>query len=165
LASLITFISGRSFRKSFGPKEIFIHKGFYSETLKVPPEAKTSIVHFDCDLYQSTIEVFSGLHQGNCFQDGTVLLSIAIVQTQNLDNVARCRSFSPRKTTSPQRRGIFTGPMELPIFCTLAETERTSSGRHAVTMALMMSPCPLGKTIGAAAIVPRILDPHASTTA
>jgi O-methyltransferase len=55
-------------------ERIFVHKGFYSETLKVPPEAKASIVHFDCDLYQSTIEVFSGLHQGNCFQDGTVLL-------------------------------------------------------------------------------------------
>jgi O-methyltransferase len=55
-------------------ERIFIHKGFYSETLKAPPDAKAAIVHLDCDLYQSTLEVFEGLHRGKCFQDGTVLL-------------------------------------------------------------------------------------------
>jgi O-methyltransferase len=55
-------------------ERIFMHKGFYSETLKAPPEAKAAIVHLDCDLYQSTLEVFEGLHRGKCFQDGTVLL-------------------------------------------------------------------------------------------
>jgi O-methyltransferase len=55
-------------------ERIFVHKGFYSETLKNPPEAKASLVHFDCDLYQSTVEVFNGLHKAKCFQDGTVLL-------------------------------------------------------------------------------------------
>ena len=52
----------------------FVHKGFYSTTLKNPPQAKASIVHLDCDLYQSTVDVFEGLHRGKCFQDGTVLL-------------------------------------------------------------------------------------------
>ena len=55
-------------------ERIFIHKGFYSESLKAPPQTKASIVHFDCDLYQSTVEVFNGLNNGKCFQDGTVLL-------------------------------------------------------------------------------------------
>jgi O-methyltransferase len=55
-------------------ERIFVHKGFYSETLKAPPQAKASIVHFDCDLYQSTVEVFNGLNDGSCLQDGTVLL-------------------------------------------------------------------------------------------
>jgi O-methyltransferase len=55
-------------------ERIFVHKGFYSETVKTPPEGKASIVHFDCDLYQSTVEVFKGLNNGKCFQDGTVLL-------------------------------------------------------------------------------------------
>jgi O-methyltransferase len=55
-------------------ERIFVHKGFYSETLKAPPQAKASIVHLDCDLYQSTVEVFNGLNNGKCFQDGTVLL-------------------------------------------------------------------------------------------
>ena len=56
------------------PERIFVHKGFYAETLKAPPDAKAAIVHFDCDLYQSTVEVFNGLNNGKCFQDGTVLL-------------------------------------------------------------------------------------------
>jgi O-methyltransferase len=56
------------------PERIFVHKGFYSETLKIPPQTKASIVHFDCDLYQSTVDVFNGLHSGKCFQDGAVLL-------------------------------------------------------------------------------------------
>jgi hypothetical protein len=56
------------------PERIFLHKGFYSETLKAPPQTKASIVHLDCDLYQSAVEVFDGLHKGKCFQDGTVLL-------------------------------------------------------------------------------------------
>ena len=56
------------------PERIFLHKGFYSETLKNPPKVKASLVHFDCDLYQSTMEVFDGLLAGDCFQDGTVLL-------------------------------------------------------------------------------------------
>jgi O-methyltransferase len=55
-------------------ERLFVHKGFYSETLKTPPQAKASIVHLDCDLYQSTVDVFEGLHRGKCFQDGTVLL-------------------------------------------------------------------------------------------
>jgi hypothetical protein len=55
-------------------ERIFVHKGFYSDTLQTPPKARASIVHFDCDLYQSTIEVFNGLYRGQCFQDGTVLL-------------------------------------------------------------------------------------------
>src|SRR3954453_1539787 len=56
------------------PERLSVHKGFYSETLKAPPKVKASIVHFDCDLFQSTFEVFNGLHDGRCFQDGTVLL-------------------------------------------------------------------------------------------
>jgi O-methyltransferase len=55
-------------------ERIFVHKGFYSETLKNPPKVKASIVHLDCDLYQSTMEIFENLLAGNCFQDGTVLL-------------------------------------------------------------------------------------------
>jgi O-methyltransferase len=55
-------------------ERIFVHQGFYSETLKAPPKEKAAIVHFDCDLYQSTVDVFNGLHDGKCFQDGTVLL-------------------------------------------------------------------------------------------
>jgi hypothetical protein len=56
------------------PERIIVQKGFYSETLRNPPQEKASIVHIDCDLYQSTVEVFEGLLRGDCLQDGTVLL-------------------------------------------------------------------------------------------
>jgi O-methyltransferase len=56
------------------PERIFIRQGFYSETLKSPPKEKASVVHLDCDLYQSTVEVLEGLYRGDCLQDGTVLL-------------------------------------------------------------------------------------------
>jgi hypothetical protein len=56
------------------PERIVLHSGYYSETLKAPPKTKASVVHFDCVLYQSTIEVFDGLFAGDCLQDGTVLL-------------------------------------------------------------------------------------------
>jgi O-methyltransferase len=55
-------------------ERIIVRKGFYSETLKDPPQEKVSVAHIDCDLYQSTIEVLEGLYRGDCLQDGTVLL-------------------------------------------------------------------------------------------
>jgi O-methyltransferase len=56
------------------PERIIVRKGFYSDTLKEPPLEKVSVAHIDCDLYQSTVEVLSGLYRGDCLQDGTVLL-------------------------------------------------------------------------------------------
>jgi hypothetical protein len=55
-------------------ERILIHKGFYSETLKDDLPLKASIVHIDCDLYQSTAEVLWALYRMNAYQDGCVLL-------------------------------------------------------------------------------------------
>lgn len=55
-------------------ERVFIHKGFYSETLQRPLNIKASIVHIDCDLYQSTCEVLWGLYRQKVLQDGCVLL-------------------------------------------------------------------------------------------
>jgi O-methyltransferase len=55
-------------------ERIIIHKGFFSETLTDDFAMKASIVHIDCDLYQSTTEVLWGLLRMNVFQDGCVLL-------------------------------------------------------------------------------------------
>lgn len=55
-------------------ERISVHKGFYSETLKQNLPIKASIVHVDCDLYQSTVEVLWGLHRMKAFQDGCVIL-------------------------------------------------------------------------------------------
>jgi O-methyltransferase len=51
-----------------------IIKGFFSDALKTPLEGKAAIVHFDCDLYQSTVEVFGALERDHILQDGTVLM-------------------------------------------------------------------------------------------
>ncbi len=48
--------------------------GFYSETLKNPLKIKAALVHIDCDLYQSTVEVLEGLLKHDVFQDGCVLM-------------------------------------------------------------------------------------------
>lgn len=53
---------------------IRIRKGFFSETFKAPINAKASIVHLDCDLYQSTVEVLDVLHRDEVLQDGTILM-------------------------------------------------------------------------------------------
>jgi len=53
---------------------VVIHEGFYAETLQTDLNVKAAIVHFDCDLYQSTIEVFWNLYRMDAFQDGTVML-------------------------------------------------------------------------------------------
>ncbi len=56
------------------PERIKIHRGFFSETLKKPLNVRAALVHLDCDLYQSTVEVLWGLYEMNAFQDGCVLM-------------------------------------------------------------------------------------------
>jgi hypothetical protein len=56
------------------PERILVHKGFYAETLKRPLNIKASVVHIDCDLYQSTAEVLWGVYGMDALQDGTVML-------------------------------------------------------------------------------------------
>src|SRR5581483_6923515 len=44
-------------RKYLPDERIVIHQGWYSETVKkIPDSTSFSVVHVDCDLYQSTIE-------------------------------------------------------------------------------------------------------------
>jgi hypothetical protein len=49
-------------------------RGFYSESLKTPIKAKAALVHIDCDLYQSTVEVLDALLRDDVFQDGCVVM-------------------------------------------------------------------------------------------
>ena len=55
-------------------ERIRTYRGFYSETLKKPLNIKAAIVHIDCDLYKSTVEVLWALYNNNVFQDGCVLM-------------------------------------------------------------------------------------------
>ena len=56
------------------PERIQTHQGFYSESLKQPIESKAALVHIDCDLYQSTVEVLDALYRDNVLQDGCVMM-------------------------------------------------------------------------------------------
>jgi hypothetical protein len=53
---------------------VHVRKGYFNETLMQPLPAKAAIVHLDCDLYQSTIEVLQALRRDDVLQDGTVLM-------------------------------------------------------------------------------------------
>ncbi len=56
------------------PERIFIYRGFFEETLKKPLPVKAALIHIDCDLYQSTKEVFERLYEMNVLQDGCLVL-------------------------------------------------------------------------------------------
>lgn len=56
------------------PNRVHVRRGFFSETLKEPLGRKAAVVHVDCDLYQSTVEVFTRLYETDVFQDGCVLM-------------------------------------------------------------------------------------------
>jgi O-methyltransferase len=53
---------------------IHIEKGFFSDSLCLPLHGKAAIVHFDCDLYESTAQVFKALERDEVLQDGTILM-------------------------------------------------------------------------------------------
>ncbi|OQA34718.1 MAG: Macrocin-O-methyltransferase (TylF) [Betaproteobacteria bacterium ADurb.Bin341] len=55
-------------------ERIKTRRGFYSESLKTPIAAKAALVHIDCDLYQSTVEVLDALLRDDVLQDGCVLM-------------------------------------------------------------------------------------------
>ena len=51
-----------------------VRRGFYSDTLREPTGDKAALLHIDCDLYQSTVEVLTWLYETDALQDGCVLL-------------------------------------------------------------------------------------------
>jgi hypothetical protein len=56
------------------PERVHIYRGFFSETLSSMPAIKASLIHIDCDLYQSTREVFSALFEKDVLQDGCLIM-------------------------------------------------------------------------------------------
>ena len=55
-------------------ERIHVSKGLFSDSLKLPVPTKAAIVHLDCDLYQSTLEVLDALDRDTALQDGTLLM-------------------------------------------------------------------------------------------
>jgi hypothetical protein len=53
---------------------LFIYRGFFADTLQNLSATKAALVHIDCDLYQSTREVFGALYEKDVLQDGCVIM-------------------------------------------------------------------------------------------
>ncbi|MGV8996305.1 MAG: TylF/MycF/NovP-related O-methyltransferase [Parvibaculaceae bacterium] len=53
---------------------LHVRRGFFSETLKEKLNTKAALVHLDCDLYESTVDVLSALHRDDVLVDGTVMM-------------------------------------------------------------------------------------------
>lgn len=66
---------GRDMQIFMQPSQFEIIKGFFSDTLpKALPEEPVALVHIDCDLYQSTMEVLEALQENKLLQDGAILM-------------------------------------------------------------------------------------------
>jgi hypothetical protein len=62
-------------RKFMQPNQFEIVKGFFSDTLpNALPEAPVAMIHIDCDLYQSTMDVFEALNERKLLQNGSILM-------------------------------------------------------------------------------------------
>jgi hypothetical protein len=62
-------------QKFMQPYQFEIVKGFFSETLpRALPKEPVAMVHIDCDLYQSTMEVLESLNERNLLQNGAILM-------------------------------------------------------------------------------------------
>jgi O-methyltransferase len=60
--------------KIIGPESIVIHAGWFADTVpRLPPGQKFSLIHFDGDLYQSTIDAIGGLLQAGAISNGAVI--------------------------------------------------------------------------------------------
>ena len=63
-----------SLSEVIGPERVFIHRGYFEETLQRPLPFKAALIHIDCDLYQSTKEVLARLSEMDVLQDGCIIL-------------------------------------------------------------------------------------------
>lgn len=56
------------------PERIHMHRGYYDRTLARDLPLRAAVVHVDCDLYDSTVQVLQALYRMNALQDGCVLM-------------------------------------------------------------------------------------------
>jgi O-methyltransferase len=60
--------------KIIGPESIVIHAGWFADTVpQLPASQKFGLIHFDGDLYQSTIDAIGGLLKAGAIADGAVI--------------------------------------------------------------------------------------------
>lgn len=81
---------------------IHLHEGFFCDTfLDGVIREKPSIVHIDCDLYQSAKEVLSKLFQFNLVQDGLVILFDDYNCNRGNPNFGERRAFTEVMAANP----------------------------------------------------------------
>lgn len=51
-----------------------IHGGWFKDTIVDLAGVKLAMVHIDCDLYESTVDVLDGMRKYDLFQDGQIIL-------------------------------------------------------------------------------------------
>jgi len=62
-------------RRYLPDESIRIYEGWFSETLpKIPHGTKFSMLHIDCDLYLSALDVLDFLFQSQCVSEGAIFL-------------------------------------------------------------------------------------------
>jgi len=91
-------------------------KGYYSDTLPHNLPVKASVVHIDCDLYSSTMEVLSALIDNNTLSDGAVLYF------DEFNNNVASNKFGERKAVHD-------------IFCNYQDGQRfTANGKYSIEL-------------------------------
>ena len=60
--------------KFIGPEHVVTHKGWFSDTVpRLVPGQKFALVHFDGDMYQSTMDAVGGLLKAGAISNGAVI--------------------------------------------------------------------------------------------
>ncbi len=60
--------------QSLPPSQIRIFDGWFADTLKtLPQDLRFAMVHIDCDLYESTVQVLDHFFNNHLFSDGAIL--------------------------------------------------------------------------------------------
>jgi O-methyltransferase len=64
----------RSCSRIISPDHIIMHEGWFKDTVpRLPPEQRFAFIHFDGDMYQSTIDAIGGLFELGAISNGAVI--------------------------------------------------------------------------------------------
>lgn len=75
IAQSIEIPIAKSLKRILSAERVNLVKGYFSNTLpSALPEEKAAIVHIDCDLYSSTLDVLNALNARGSLQDGTLII-------------------------------------------------------------------------------------------
>lgn len=73
-AGQLVGITQKRLSQLVSPIQHVIHAGWFKDTVDVLAGANLAMVHIDCDLYESTMDVLDGMKKHGLFQDGQIIL-------------------------------------------------------------------------------------------